>query len=181
MTERLTDDEIAELRRLEKAATPGDWHVLREDDDACAAIYVIRSDTGKAVACAGCNDFRCIGMGDSDSDLVVAARNAMPRLLDAYERMHRQMDNIADAFGTKDHDELCRRARAVGAQDEVLERLRADKERMDWLEGEWHREEQWKYTHGGPHSLFRQNRPITRERVDAARLADRPAEKENPE
>lgn len=57
---------------------------------------------------------------------------------------------------------------------------RRDRERLDWLEGEFQREHDWMMTAqwGGnpcPKSLFRKNEPITREAIDAARAAEKTA------
>ena len=54
----------------------------------------------------------------------------------------------------------------------LIRALRADKERLDYLSDEWYREECWRdagMPSGAPFSLFRQNLPITRDTIDAAR------------
>lgn len=69
-----------------------------------------------------------------------------------------------------------RNARIAELEAEVAA-LRRDRERLDWLEGEFQREHDWMMTAqwGGnpcPKSLFRKNEPITREAIDAARAAE---------
>ncbi len=52
-----------------------------------------------------------------------------------------------------------------------IERLRADKQRLDYLEGEWAAENAWRDSgrlSSRPLSLFRRNVPISRETIDAA-------------
>lgn len=65
MTARLTDAELDELGRLERAATPREWFV---DDDG-------------RIACYG-NDLHVYDLVDTDDMLLaVAARSALPSLL----------------------------------------------------------------------------------------------------
>ena len=56
--------------------------------------------------------------------------------------------------------------------------LRRDRERLDWLDGEFEREHEWMVTAqwgNNPYrkSLFRKNEPITRDAIDAAMEAER--------
>jgi len=55
--------------------------------------------------------------------------------------------------------------------------LRRDRERLDWLDGEFEREHEWMVTAqwgNNPYrkSLFRKNEPITRDAIDAAMAAE---------
>lgn len=103
----ITPDEIAELRRLEAAATKAPWHQgpyykcdvhsphQRRDRD-----YVVRGSS--ALPCDA-----------DDAELIVKARNAIPRLLDALE--------------AKDRHQIDADARIVAQRAEIT-RLEAEKE-----------------------------------------------------
>jgi hypothetical protein len=75
MASNLTLEQIADLRRLEKAATKGEWHVNRGRNGA----FLIIGD-------------RLPGwraMTDKDTEFIAAFRNAAPALLDAAEETAR--------------------------------------------------------------------------------------------
>ena len=55
----------------------------------------------------------------------------------------------------------------IAADAERIAKLEADKVRVDWLEGEWDREQEGPNS-GRKRSLFRCNVPITRKAIDAA-------------
>ena len=75
--------EIDELRRLHEAATPapwnGTWNILTDDGDPIA-----RTDVSLASDPA---------IADNDGPLIVAARNALPRLLAALEEARAERDD----------------------------------------------------------------------------------------
>jgi len=80
----LKPDQIAELERLEKAATPGDWAVhpdIREslsrfvNEPECVG-YNIESPAGDVVGIEG-----LLADKEADAVYIVATRNALPALL----------------------------------------------------------------------------------------------------
>ena len=104
----ITAEEIAELRRLHAAATPGPWAY----DDGVTDGDRATGERGKHpwVTTYPGNKVICQPDGDADSDvkehllpsiaemdgngdLIVAARNSLPRLLDALEEARRELDD----------------------------------------------------------------------------------------
>lgn len=79
MTNRLTDEELEELERLEQDATPGPW-VFR--DDSCGEYRVLGPDC-KLVFNKDFGGLRrhLMPPHEEDARLFVAARNALPSLL----------------------------------------------------------------------------------------------------
>jgi len=77
---------------------------------------------------------------------------------DEIERLRADAQNLAIALG-KSHAENAE--------------LRKDRERVDWLEGEFQRE-QGEAVRPGLRSLFRLNQPITRAAIDAAMREEKP-------
>lgn len=96
MTPPLTPETLAELRRLHAAATPGPWGV----DDG-----IVVDDRGNAhkvdpatIPAVGIEVDHVSGF---DASLIVAARNALPALLDAAEERDRllvERDRCCDDF-----------------------------------------------------------------------------------
>jgi hypothetical protein len=77
--ERLSEAEVAELTRLEKAATPGPWEVM---PDGRARVNLVHVETGpECSAGAGLPVFSVPRKKEGDAELIAAARNALPRLL----------------------------------------------------------------------------------------------------
>ena len=87
--ERITDAELAELRRLHSAATGGDeWIVHTLDHETEARVI----GSGWVVAkcdCAGADIVL------RDAKLIAAARNALPRLLDEIARLRELVREVA--------------------------------------------------------------------------------------
>lgn len=93
----LTDEQLAELERLQEAATPGPWESWRQGNQYLGTTYM---PTARGVAASVVkgplrpwNPHAMIAFGvkaeqheevrfiDADADLVVAMRNALPELL----------------------------------------------------------------------------------------------------
>jgi hypothetical protein len=93
MSEPLTNEEIAELRRLEREATPGPWSVVdppwRSTDDMPWIVRGHGDPHGAEPVC----DLAIQGDGEdgggynaeADARLIAKARSALPRLLDLAE------------------------------------------------------------------------------------------------
>jgi hypothetical protein len=84
----LTPERLAELRRLEKAATKGEWHVNRGRNGA----FLIIGD-------------RLPGwraMTDKDTEFIAAFRNAAPALLDAAGERDRLREALRHAVSCMD-------------------------------------------------------------------------------
>jgi len=90
----MNQTEIDELRRLHDAATPapwnGTWNILTDDGDPIA-----RTDVSLASDPA---------IADNDGPLIVAARNALPRLLAALEEARAERDEANGLVERMEHD-----------------------------------------------------------------------------
>ena len=69
----MTQEEIERLRALERSATPGEWRF--DHDGLC-----ISGKEHTVCDLSNCEDHP--GMADPDADFIVAARNALPALLE---------------------------------------------------------------------------------------------------
>ncbi len=78
----LTDSELAKLRRLEAAATPGDWEFQISN-----GLRQFGTPRGGCVARATNSLAGGPDIDDQDAALIVDVRNALPRLLDQAERL----------------------------------------------------------------------------------------------
>lgn len=103
----ITPEEIARLRALEAKATPGPWTVGPQDPDAPYGPPAVLSPDHPAVkggevyegdTCIGfaglaltCYDYPS-ETTQINYELIAAARNAMPRLLDEIERLRDELD-----------------------------------------------------------------------------------------
>jgi hypothetical protein len=80
----LTNEEIAELRRLERAATPGPWETKGPGDGWGDHVGIVRvpdhKDRRAVIHAWGLDEWA------KDAAFIAAARNALPRLLDLAER-----------------------------------------------------------------------------------------------
>jgi len=86
----MSPEEIARLRALCKAATPGPW--LQPLEDERGAIV---SAAEPEVSLLGLDrDRMAIFVNEADADLVVAARTAMPALLDEVERLKAEVRSL---------------------------------------------------------------------------------------
>lgn len=84
MTTPLTDEEIKRLRELCEKATPGPWESTGYDDHpGDQGWYVNALQPGGAVAVALPYNRRA----EADHLLIIAARTALPRLLDEVDRL----------------------------------------------------------------------------------------------
>jgi hypothetical protein len=82
-TSPLSAEERAELRRLEQAATPGPWEYDREGERRGPWL----ADLGGVRRIYPPAGVQIYGTDDRpDAEFIVAARTALPRLLDALER-----------------------------------------------------------------------------------------------
>jgi hypothetical protein len=80
----MTDQEIAELERLEREATSAPWEFMKkygnsEEDWIAAPGQVGKYGENLAVICG--NSSETITIKEADAGLIVAVRNALPRLL----------------------------------------------------------------------------------------------------
>ncbi len=108
----LTASELAELRRLEAAATPGEWEFQVSNDDG---LRRFGTPLGVPVARAfHSRDLLAdIAIDDQDAALIVAARNALPRLLAQVEALTAENKRMREALweiqrcGTIDHHDGC--------------------------------------------------------------------------
>jgi hypothetical protein len=95
----LSDAEIEALRKLSDAATPGPWIV---EPDGCG-------DDGISAGGEGWRLFEssadCLA---DDEAFVVAARDALPRLLSALAECRRELASFRAAVEACDEDEQCR-------------------------------------------------------------------------
>ena len=73
----MTGVDVAALRKLHEAATPGEWEAEHNGYD----VYETRSAHGDVVAEAG--------LTPADARYIAAVRNALPALLDAAEALDR--------------------------------------------------------------------------------------------
>lgn len=89
----ITPEEIARLRALEAKATPGPW---REDDRHSPAPHCVSiGDHVADVVSTSCSGMEGGGFErDEDRMLSIAARNALPRLLDEIERLRAENDRL---------------------------------------------------------------------------------------
>ena len=81
----MTDEKIAELKRLWEAATPGEWASKR-----CGTKDEIWSDRGQ-IADLWLSPFGSVAV-DANSDLIAALHNAFPDLIAALEAAQAERD-----------------------------------------------------------------------------------------
>jgi hypothetical protein len=87
----MDDKELAELERLERAATPGPWRSWVEGRDHLAGDHVIQRSAGTdpdiyvEIRVAGA----CHPASVADQDFIAAARNAIPSLIEEVRRLRR--------------------------------------------------------------------------------------------
>lgn len=92
----ITPEEIKRLRELEKKATPGPWEVgdnhliFAADHKRTKIAGNYRWEYGRGGICFA-----------ADGDFIVAARNALPDLLDEIERLRWLADHIDDQIAKK--------------------------------------------------------------------------------
>lgn len=84
----MTREERDELRRLCEAATPGPWSVERNIHHN-GAPYATLYDAWAFVEPSVCGLWASKGTNLSDAHLIAAAREAIPRLLDALDEAER--------------------------------------------------------------------------------------------
>jgi len=101
----LTAEEIAELRRLDREATPGLWEAR-----ACSVVTPRNGFDIDALP------------RPEEADLIAAARNALPRLLDEMERLRIERDAARELLNG---DDVTAYEMKAAALDEV-ERLRKE-------------------------------------------------------
>lgn len=135
MSDPLTPEEIAELRRLASEATPGPWRAILPDEEDAS---VVLDDDGPGVA-----EIARMGQAGAEfydhknASLIVAARNALPRLLNEIERLRERERYFALLLGVPDGGQyrndwasrikaLIQRATKAGAE---IERLREQRDR----------------------------------------------------
>lgn len=80
MNQRLSESELAELERMERAATASPWKV-EPVQDASGLSYPTNYETWVFVEPAVCGLWASCGKRLDDADMIAALRNAAPRLL----------------------------------------------------------------------------------------------------
>lgn len=86
----MTNEELAEWKRLADAATPAPWKGLRaEDSDGDLACIVSNEGEIASITELANNNFR------RDAAFIAATRLAVPALIAEYERMRGWMDAVA--------------------------------------------------------------------------------------
>ncbi len=102
--------DLAELRRLHEAATPGPWDERGDENDRESSSYVVSEayvDEEPGI-CGDCN--KHWPLVRADAELIVAARNALPALLaraEVYEAAKALIyctdgDSVGDALAAVD-------------------------------------------------------------------------------
>lgn len=101
---QITQSEIAELREMGSKATTGPWTSINTPDPGNGvAVEVVL--TGEDIAripgsamCASTDPQKCwsrsLRKARADAALIVAARNALPELLDEIERLRQSLGNL---------------------------------------------------------------------------------------
>lgn len=140
-----TPEFLAEMRRLEKAATPGPWQSMRDGNQ-----YI--DPLGPTAECVGAsrlvpvvrpwNPYAYVRFGfkpdelekprflDADADLIAAARNALPALLDHIETLTAERDAMGQKWGVdlvamaKERNEWADRAEKAEADLQLLNEMR---------------------------------------------------------
>lgn len=127
----LTDEQIAELERLDREATPGPWDVegvsFDEDGNEVLMPYGLCGPSGATIWSSGSGEYTHPDM--STARFVASARTAVPALVAEVRRLRVEVDhwkgaarehakNLADAVGALDL------ARREGAE-EMRERVAA--------------------------------------------------------
>jgi hypothetical protein len=93
----LTDAEIAEMERLEKASTIGPWingERITPEDNCMALQAEEHADIYRETKHGNCN-VACATFEPVDADLVVALRNAAPQLLASAREANRLRAQVA--------------------------------------------------------------------------------------
>ena len=125
----MTPEEIAALRSLAEAATPGPWLAAvgtgpkrRKQQYAVLGVESLRGqgEKGALAVFAGLNDRRA-----DDAEFCAAARTAVPALLDALARAEAELAQLRERIKTKadEWDETCRRERSNPTIAHVLRNL----------------------------------------------------------
>ena len=78
----MTDEQIAELRRLEKAATHGPWRWWTSNSMRRLSSDPSGKDGDVLRASIATDGVADVVVSEQDQDLIAAARNALPLLLD---------------------------------------------------------------------------------------------------
>ena len=145
----MNDEQIEELTILCGEATQGPWRI--DEDSHPGSANIVTFADGKAV---------CFMPSDGpyeDGEFIVAAREALPECLKEIEEdlsaKLKQSEERYNVIWTDANEMMAK----LAAADE-------DSARLDWLETEMERD--------SARSLFRQNRLITRDSIDAARQAE---------
>lgn len=77
-----TEEQLAELERLEREAMPGPWRTARHQDPSCDVAYVLpHGMPGEEVATVYIDD------SERHAAFIVAARNALPSLVAEVRRL----------------------------------------------------------------------------------------------
>lgn len=103
MTTPMTASEIEALRALERKATPGEW-VSSDDFDLGDGIGVSVAKTGELVvrvygsASSSRGWSRTKTKAKADAAFIVAARNAIPRLLATIDAQRAEIDDLRAAL-----------------------------------------------------------------------------------
>lgn len=113
----MTNERIAELRALEQAATPGPWERWAEHADFFARVKKNTRGVMIGERVGECTDDSDEGeaLAFANADFIVAARTAVPELLDENERLRDLIGRLHEALDL---------ARARGQYDDLLAEAR---------------------------------------------------------
>lgn len=103
MADQITDDEIATLKRLERAATPGPWETApMETTDNFNVISPDGYDDPWYIC--QCDSFAADASSENNAALIAAARNALPKLLAEREADKAEIERLTGILGhVRDH------------------------------------------------------------------------------
>lgn len=88
----ITEEQLAELERLEREALPGPWRTGRHPDPSCDVAYVLpHGMPGEEAATIYLDD------SERHAAFIVAARNALPALIQEVRRLRAVVDACARA------------------------------------------------------------------------------------
>jgi len=119
MSDPTTPEGRAELRKLLAQAGPKTWVYLEDADDPDDCGIYAKQEGSRVVS--ELSEWR--GVSD-DAELLVAAVNALPALLDALDNAYEQRDLVKD-IATWEHNASVARLARARAAEAALDRVRA--------------------------------------------------------
>jgi hypothetical protein len=119
---------LEELRRLEAEATPGPWrhdsNVVNEIDGEASVFAGLQGLEASCVASTGPGGDP---QSDADAEFIVAARNQLPRILDALDAVQALAETLeAEAVANENvRNELLKQPRTNGLRQEIYAHAQA--------------------------------------------------------